>query len=481
MPSYRWKILIVPLLLILAALACNFGAIDQPAPSRRPTGPNPPIAPVPPQVAPPQRVALPPPTATPVLQGPDVESAEERAVGEQLDEANTGDTGQLAEVTFIDSERVDVINALSQGFYSAGEYVAPLYSVDRYRIQFQTLNEKQEVVPIRADLFIPRVDAETNFPVFVYGAGTTGIGNSCAPLDENIAVGNWGNYRTHMLSYAAQGYISILPLWQGYDDRARTHPYFISELEAFVMLDATRAVYNFFENPPAEILARPQNDVFFAGYSQGGHGAFAGDSYAASYAPDVASRIRGIIGHANAPSVEALLREQPALAPYIVYAYRDFYGANTISPEDVFAQNWIQSFYQDAAVKCVNEAYAYWKDDPNQMYNPNFTGALFGQRIQDQYPSFYERMAINDAGRAANPNTPALLAHGLSDPVVYPQTNQHFMRQLCEQGKPVTSINYPGVGHFQTRQAGFRDTLSWMRNILDGGQPRNDCGTLAAN
>ena len=292
---------------------------------------------------------------------------------------------------------------------------------------------------------------------------------------------NWGNYRTHMLTYAAQGYISILPLWQGYDDRARTHPYFISELEAFVMLDATRAVYNFFESPPTDILARPQENVFFAGYSQGGHGAFAGDSYAASYAPDMAGRIKGIIGHANAPNVEALMREQPELAPYIVYAYRDYYGANTISPEQVFIDRWLPSFYPDASVKCVNEAYSYYPPDPSGMYNDAFMGALFQQRMPDLHPSFSERLAINDAGRSVNPSTPALLAHGLSDSVVFPQTNMHFMRQLCQAGKSVTSINYSGTGHFGTRQAGFRDTLAWMRNILNGGQPRNDCGTLAAN
>ena len=30
-----------------------------------------------------------------------------------------------------------------------------------------------------------------------------------------------------------------------------THPYFVSELEGRVMLDAARAVYAFFEEPPA--------------------------------------------------------------------------------------------------------------------------------------------------------------------------------------------------------------------------------------
>ena len=65
-----------------------------------------------------------------------------------------------------------------------------------------------------------------------------------------------------MLSYATQGYIAVLANWQGFDDPNQTHPYFVAELEGYVMLDVTRAVYDFFANLPAEdILARPAQAV----------------------------------------------------------------------------------------------------------------------------------------------------------------------------------------------------------------------------
>ncbi|MEZ4725704.1 MAG: hypothetical protein R3E79_01060 [Caldilineaceae bacterium] len=41
-----------------------------------------------------------------------------------------------------------------------------------------------------------------------------------------------------MLSYASQGYIAVLPLWQGYDNENGTHPYFVARLEGYLMLDA---------------------------------------------------------------------------------------------------------------------------------------------------------------------------------------------------------------------------------------------------
>jgi hypothetical protein len=152
----------------------------------------------------------------------------------------------------------------------------PQYPIDTYRIWFQTRNEEDVIVQIQADVRFPRVQGGVEeFPVFVYGPGTTGVATKCAPLDEQTMGCNWGNYRSHLLSYATQGYITIIANWQGFEDPDRTHPYFVAELEGRVMLDAARAVYDFFEHLPSDdIFARPAPAIFLGGYSQGGHGAF---------------------------------------------------------------------------------------------------------------------------------------------------------------------------------------------------------------
>ncbi|MDH4137522.1 MAG: hypothetical protein OEW09_12530, partial [Anaerolineae bacterium] len=138
------------------------------------------------------------------------------------------------------------------------------YPVDTYRIWFQTRNEDDAVIQIQADVRFPKVEVNVEeFPVFVYGPGTTGIATKCAPLDEQARGCNWGDYRSHLLSYATQGYITIIANWQGFDDPDRTHPYFVAELEGRVMLDAARAVYDFFEHPPSDdIFARPAPAIF---------------------------------------------------------------------------------------------------------------------------------------------------------------------------------------------------------------------------
>ena len=264
--------------------------------------------------------------------------------------------GVLTNVQYLDTVAAAQIDELSVQFYPANNQIPARYDIDRYQLIFQTVDENDQPVVVRAELFFPRLTAWSAFPVLVYGAGTTGIGANCAPLDEWTHGRNWGNYRTHMFSYAAQGMIAILPLWQGYDDTARTHPYFVARLEGYLLLDAARAVYNFFASPAPGVLAQPLDAVFFGGYSQGGHGAFAADQFASWYAPELT--VKGVIGHATAPSVEALLRERPPLAPYIVHAYSSYYGPYVIAPGSVFLPQWLPTFAQDVTSKCVDEVYS---------------------------------------------------------------------------------------------------------------------------
>lgn len=381
--------------------------------------------------------------------------------------------GVLTNVLYLDTVSAAQIDELSAQFYPANNLLPARYDIDRYQLTLQTVDENDQPVVVRAELFFPRLTAWSAFPVLVYGAGTTGIGANCAPLDEWTHGRNWGNYRTHMLSYAAQGLITILPLWQGYDDAARTHPYFVARLEGYLLLDAARAVYNFFAAPPPGILAQPLDAVFFGGYSQGGHGAFAADQFAPWYAPELT--VKGVIGHATAPSVEALLRERPPLAPYIVHAYSSYYGPYVIAPESVFLPQWLPTFAQDVTSKCVDEVYQYYPVEPDRLYRPEFLNALYSGQLAGGFAAFKQVLDLNYAGSAINPNTPAVLLHGAVDPIVTTQTNETFMTEICALGKRVTYFLYPEVNHFATRQHAFADTLRWMQEILNGGTPRSDC------
>lgn len=360
-------------------------------------------------------------------------------------------------------------------FLPPNNQIPSRYDVQRYRLHFETVDENGQLVETRADLRIPLVDTPLFLPIFVYGSGTTGVGNDCATLDENYPTRDWGNYRDHMLSYTTQGFITIIPNWLGFDDSDRTHPYFNKALEAHVMLDATRAIYNFFADTPPEILALPADHIFYGGYAQGGHGAFAADVYAAEYAPELVPKIRGIIGHATSSNIQGLMYDSPRHTAYVVYAYRDFYGDDTVDPTDVFLPRWLPTLDNDATSKCIDEAFRYYSDDPNQMYTPKFFDALYNGRMAKQFPNFKAKLDLNYSGLVVDVARPAIILHGATDSVVTPNTIEQYIARMCNNGKNVTYNLYPTANHFNTRQFSFLDTLNWMQAVLEDDIPESGC------
>ena len=431
------------------------------------------IKPLPPPVVTFVNPSSAPPSAAPVeLPAITSSTAGQAAVPASLGERNI--SSLVKEVSFVSTISADSINQLQAGFYPGSNQILAQFAVDRFKLRFKSRNEVGHWVSVRAEIFVPRVDTPAEFPLFVYGAGTTGINNLCAPLDEDTRGRNWGQYQTHLASYAAQGFITVLPHWQGYDDQTRKHNYFIADLEASILLDATRAVYEAFsKNQFPNIQARPAQAVFYGGYSQGGHGAFAAVDAANQYAPDLP--IKGIVGHATAPSVEALMRDRPPLAPYIIYAYLNYYGDTVIDPNDVFLPNWLPTFYTDASTKCVDEAYQYYPEDPALLYRPEFMEMLYNERLADAFPAFKYTLDINYVGDSANTNVPIILFQGLADTIVTPATHEHFVARLCNRAKNVNYKLYPDINHYQTRQFSFVDSINWMRGILNGHIPESQC------
>ena len=348
------------------------------------------------------------------------------------------------------------------------------YPVDLYRLRYLTLDGNGEEVELLADLFVPYVDTPASFPVLVHAAGTTGIGDGCAPLDEGLGDRNWGNYRGHSLAYAAQGYIVILPNGLGFDSPDRIYPYFVAELQAHVLLDAARATYEFAHSPVAgDVLAEPAPAIFFMGYSSGGHAAFAARDWAEDYAPELP--IQGVIGFGPTTNVETLMREDPIFSPYTVYAYREIYGDEIIDVEDVFLPNWTDGFESDVLNKCVDDIFTYYSRSTRDMYSPEFRENLFEDRLRQAYPAFAEALDANNAGLRGGSRIPVLILQGTGDTVVMPDTQRAFKEQLCAQGGTVTYLEYTAVAHVDIRWTSFGDVLGWMQSMGEGNAPQNDC------
>lgn len=384
--------------------------------------------------------------------------------------------GTVLNVQFVERVSAADIDQNSQFFYPADNLIEARYAVDIYRLEVQSTTETGEPIDLQTDVYVPRVEEPTAFPMFAYAPGTTGLGDGCAPSQEVVLGRGWGSYYTHMLSYAGQGYIGVIPDGMSYDDPQRPHEYFIAELEAHTLLDAVRGAQNFVTAPEWEIPAQPLDAIFFGGYSNGGHTAFAAKDFAAEYAPELP--IRGVISHGATTNVETLMRESPIFTPYLIYAYQFYYGGEVITPQQVFTQNWLPTFVQDVATKCVDEIFVYYSNDPVAMYNDAFLNALNNNELADRFPLFKTVLDANYAGTFGGFEIPAVFFQGTADATVTPRAQQQFAQDLCAQEQPVTYVSLPTVRHVDTRQRSFLATLEWMQTIVEGEMPENNCGEL---
>ena len=341
------------------------------------------------------------------------------------------------------------------------------HAVDSYLMSFMSRDADGSPAEIVAMVFVPQFAVSSARPVLVFGSGTTGLGDDCAPSREEAEKRYFGRYRENMLAYAGMGFIVVLPDYLGFNDPSRPQRYFSKIAEGRVMLDAARAVFRYLVGSAHVVTPLPV--VFTAGYSQGGHAAFAAADMRSSYAPEIP--LAGVIGFGTTNDVEALLREGTCYAPLIFYTYEVLYGRSEIDPAAYLQERWARTLDADVTRMCVDEFQKYYGFDGRRVYRPEFHDALYGRRLAESYPSLAARLAENRTGLAGH-GLPALIVQGGADFIVTSATQSLFVAALREAGSAVTYREYKGVPHKGTRQAGFAQSIEWMEDVARGDVPR---------
>ena len=381
--------------------------------------------------------------------------------------------GSLLEVLTINTKTPQEIMQLGPPLFEGFGVPDAHYSVDAYRVRYLSTDFDGTPAEITAQLFVPRVDEPSATPLYVFGSGTTGIADVCAPSLEQPEVRRWGHYRTNMLAYAAKGFIVIFPDYLGFHDSERPQRYFSKEAEAHTMLDAVRATYNFFDE--FDKVIRPSDQVFTAGYSQGGHAALAAADLRERYAPEVP--LTGVIAYGTTNDVTTLLREGPYYAPYIFYNYADMYGTDEINPSAYLQGHWAATLTTDVNRLCVDQFQTYYPFNGAELYRADFHAALYGDRLAAEFPELYRRLEENRSGLSGH-GVPTLIIQGNQDIIVTTPSQTRYVQQLCESGSTVEYHTLDGVRHRHTRPAGFSATVAFMNRLVNGEAPLSDCGSL---
>lgn len=395
-------------------------------------------------------------------------SAERKQVEQSSEPVFQVDNISIELITTHDSTS---INQAFQSFLDRDETVE--FPINEYTLRYRLERPGQEPISASAEVFIPAVSPDERLATIVYGPGTTGLADRCAPSQENPFDPTLGNYRNQMITYAAQKKVVIMPDYLGFDTQRQLQHYFIAEQEAYSMLSATKAFFSALDDNllSTNVLAKK---IFVGGYSQGGHSAFATADYVQSLFPEI--DILGVFGHGPTTDVLNTLRSNPNLAPYIFTAYQQYYPE--FSPADMLQPNFLGSLSEAERI-CADEGFGYNSVTAERVYTANFWESLQQKNVVSKFPVSGAFLAQNAVG-ARFTDIPVLVAQGVEDTIVTLEDQTVFVEQMCQRGISVSYFLYDNQQHFFTRQRSFEDTHQWIDALLEGEFP-SECVTQRVN
>lgn len=366
--------------------------------------------------------------------------------------------GEILSIEWEKRYTTEEIDQFVEPLFEGIQQPQSLYEVDVYWITYSSRYPDGEEALITAQLFIPLFERTKDRSVYVFGAGSTGLRDSCRPSREHILGIRWGLYRNHVLAHAGQGSIGLFPDYMGFGDPDRLQYYMVAQCEARVFLDGIRAVRNFIDEE--EVRGIRSTSHFVAGFSQGGHAAFAAADYQKSYAPEV--KLNGVIGFGPTTNILDLFREFSDIAPMVLYTYSELYGKDAVDPEEILLEKFSENLKRDLMRMCVGGMQSYYPQVPKGLFKEDFIDALLNYEVEEKYPLLYEKVSQNHTGLSGQ-TVPTVIFQGSHDIVIYPETQRKFADQLEELGVPLDYVFYENARH-DTRQISFNDTRKWIEN-----------------
>jgi hypothetical protein len=138
--------------------------------------------------------------------------------------AHALEPGELTVVERVETLAPAEVDRIVAGLFEGARQPSAAFEVECYTLRFRSLYPDGSTASATAQLFLPRA-AEPPEMLYLFAPGSTGLINSCRPSREHIAGIRWGLYRSHVLAFAGQGLLGVLPDYQGFGDPGRLQPY----------------------------------------------------------------------------------------------------------------------------------------------------------------------------------------------------------------------------------------------------------------
>lgn len=318
-------------------------------------------------------------------------------------------------------------------------------------------------------------------PLLVYGPGTQGQGDQCAPSRQFNQGIHWRPYLDLAFNYeelfvstmVARGFAIVMTDYQGLGTPG-LHTYVNRVAQGNAMLDAARAAKRL-----PDTSLNPNGPVAFWGYSQGGGAAASAAELASQYAPELK-----VVGtYAGAPP--ANLKELFPYADGSVLVGAVGYALNSVITSYPEHADEIRSKLTPRGVdllfktqdQCVAETLTKFMFRHLQPY---FTEDIYQLVNEEPFSSLFDEQKL---GRF-KPDAPVMILNNRFDPLVPWTAANQLGRDWCAQGADVQFwtneqppfLNKAIVNHGLPMLVDGERAMQWVADRFNGLPTTPNCG-----
>lgn len=288
---------------------------------------------------------------------------------------------------------------------------SPKCGVDIYHYTYNTLGGKGEATTASAALFVP-----TGAAFICSGSRPLLINLHGTETSKSLNLANISEEETQysLAFFAAQGYITIMPNYAGYDSSSLPyHPYQNADQQSQDVIDAI--------NAGRKVLAavststRENGKLFLTGYSQGGYVSMATHRAMQARGMTVTASANASGSYAFISIVDTVFRGQPSdgsevYLPMIISSYQNSYGDIYDTTSDIYTAkfaSYIETLlpselsFEELDDSGTLPQFLFGTDAPNYAsVKPAYT-SLYGTPENSLIKSSYLAEYLDDA--ATNP------------------------------------------------------------------------------
>jgi len=341
-------------------------------------------------------------------------------------------------------------------------------SDQQYRILFSSTNglDSQSATAVSGSLFLPKgTPPKGGWPVLVWGHGTVGLADKCAP--------SWNGrvYRNayYLNQWLKKGYAIVEPDYQG-----------LGTPGPHLLINIPQLSYNMLDSARAVVISGKfnlSNQIIIAGQSQGGAAAFGAASYSSSYAPDL--NIKGTIAtgviYRKQNAQNTILHPVNAYKPNPALAYTilGFHVLQQYDPNlkasDVFTEKGA-ALVEHSRSQCVGDifsdvAFEQLSNAETLLPKPSARYLELQKLFEEKY-SYYPTLKINH---------PVFIGTGAEDKTPDARTQLELVKDACAAGTQVQFHLYHGRGHSEAVPRSLNDAQNFAQQVLNNQTISNTC------